>query len=243
MFIAVSRTAVAVVLAVAPLTPSIADPAADPAASVTPEAPVSSPADAGPAATPEASASAAPATIKLPALTGLELVVVEEVTSKTAVTGMPVQLRLSRPLYVAAELGIPAGTPVEGVVIHAAKGGMGGKSGELLLGAKRIILSDTVSIPLRSFRLGPAKGQNNEGLAMGVAIAGGAIGSVASMFITGGSATVPPGTVANAKTQADVEIPVTLLSALPPVQPIVVTPAPAAPAPASQPSPTQGENE
>src|SRR4029450_11211128 len=99
---------------------------------------------------------AAPKMIKLPALAGVSLRVLEEVTSKTAVIGAPVHLALAKPLYVTQDLGLPAGTPVEGIVIHAAKGGMGGKSGELLLGAKRIVLTESVIIPLRSFRLGPA---------------------------------------------------------------------------------------
>jgi hypothetical protein len=71
-----------------------------------------------------------PVTILLPALTAMELRVVEEVSSKTAVSGSPVRLALARPIYLAPELGLPAGTPVEGVVIHAARGGMGGKSGD-----------------------------------------------------------------------------------------------------------------
>ena len=179
----------------------------------------------------------------MPALAGVSLRVLEEVSSKTAIIGAPVHLALARPLYISEDLGLPAGTPVEGVVIHAAKGGMGGKSGELLIGAKRIVLSDGVSIPLRSFKLGPAKGQNNEGIAFGAAVAGGAVGAVAGMFIVGGSAKVPEGTEANAKTSADVSIPVIYLSKLPVTPAIVVASAPAAPAPATQPAsnPTQGE--
>jgi len=186
---------------------------------------------------------AAPTVIKLPALAGVSLRVLEEVTSKTAVIGAPVHLALARPLYVTQELGLPAGTPVEGIVIHAAKGGMGGKSGELLIGAKRILLSEGVIIPLRSFRLGPAKGQSNEGVAFGAAVAGGAVGAVASMFIVGGSAKVPDGTEANAKTSAETPIPVIYLSKLPVMPALVVASVPATPAPATQPTPnpTQGE--
>jgi hypothetical protein len=182
-----------------------------------------------------------PVEIRLPALTGIGLRVLDEVTSKTAVIGAPVRLALARPLYVTPELGLPAGTPVEGVVIHAAKGGMGGKSGELLLGAKRIVVADGISIPLRSFRIGPAKGQNNEAVAFGVGVAGGAVGAVASMFIVGGSAKVPAGIEANAKTSADVTIPIVLLSKLPAIGPIVVTPFPVVPAAATQPVQTQGK--
>jgi hypothetical protein len=180
----------------------------------------------------------APTHIKLPALSGVSLKVLEEVSSKTAVPGQPVRLALASPLYITSELGLATDTPVEGVVIHAAKGGMGGKSGELLIGARRIVLSPAAAIPLRSFKLGPAKGQNNEALAMGATIAGGAIGGVAAMFITGGSARVPADAIANAKTSAEVEIPVALLSALPFVPAVSVKPAPVAQATAIQPAPT-----
>ena len=158
----------------------------------------------------------APADLKLPALSVVELTVVDEVSSKTAITGQPVKLALASPLYLTSDLGLPAGTPVEGVVIHSARPGMGGKAGELLIGAKRIHLSQMVEIPLRSFKLTPARGKNNEAIAFGATVAGGAIGGVAAMFITGGSATAPAGASAAAKTAAEVSIPMALLSKLPP---------------------------
>lgn len=237
-----SRTAAAVALGMFPTiataqTTGLSSPAAAQAAEppVSPDVVGLAQPEPAPAARPQA-----PTEINLPGLSGVSLRVVDEVSSKTAIIGAPVRLALARPLYVTPELGVPAGTPVEGVVIHAAKGGMGGKSGELLLGAKRIVLSDTVSIPLRSFKLGPAKGQSNEGIAFGTAVAGGAVGAVASMFIVGGSAKVPAGTEANAKTSADTVIPVTLLSKLPAIPAIVVASAPTVPAPATQSTPNQG---
>ena len=181
---------------------------------------------------------AQPATIILPALTVIELRVLDEVSSKTAVTGAPIRLALARPLYLMPELGLPAGTPVEGVVIHAAKGGMGGKSGELLLGAKSIELGPEFRIPLRSFKLGPASGKNNETLAFATAVAVG----LPALLINGGSAWVPAGTQANAKTSVEVSIPATLLSKLPLVPATATPPALSAPAPATQPISTQGES-
>lgn len=172
---------------------------------------------------------AAPSSIRIPALTAVELTVLEEVSSKTAVSGQPVKLALASPLQVAPELGLPAGTPVEGLVIHAARGGMGGKSGELLLGAKRIALPDGTAIALRSFKLGPARGRNNETLAFATAVTVG----LPALFITGGSARIPAGTIANAKTSADIEVSASSLTRLPP----------AASAPSiTQPVSTQGES-
>jgi hypothetical protein len=149
--------------------------------------------------------------IKLPALTVVELTVLDEVSSKTAITGQPVRLALASPLYVTSDLGLPASTPVEGFVIHAAKGGMAGKAGELLIGAKRIALSPSTEIPLRSFKLGPASGKNNETLAFATTVAVGVVG----LLISGGSAKAPAGAIASAKTAADVSIPLALLTKLP----------------------------
>jgi hypothetical protein len=177
-----------------------------------------------------------PASVKLPALTAVELKLLDEVTSKTAVSGMPVRLALARPLYVNGELGVPEGTAVEGVVIHAAKGGMGGKSGELLIGA-RLIRLGSEAIPLRSFKLGPAKGRNNETLAFATAVAVG----LPALLINGGSARVEAGTIANAKTSADVEIPVALLSRLPPVPESLKSPEAAAPVSATHVNSNQGK--
>jgi hypothetical protein len=237
---AISRAAIAVVLSVPPFASSAAQ---EPAASGT-EVPAPAPA----AATDSVESTAAPAApteLKLPALTIVELRVLDEVTSKAALPGQSIRLALARPLYFTPELGLPEGTPVEGVVIHAAKGGMGGKSGELLLGAKKISLSADVEIPLRSFKLGPARGTNNETLAFASSVAGGAIGSVAAMFITGGSAKVPAGMEANAKTSLDTVVPVALLSKLPPVPVQAAAPIPeqptSTPANPTQTNPTQGE--
>lgn len=194
-----SRTALAVLLCSAS-TPILAQqfsPAAAPA-----EAP-----------TVESRPAEQPRTFRLPALTKVELTVLDEVSSKTAINGQLVKLALAGPLYITPEYGLPAGTAVAGYVIHAAKGGMGGKAGELLLGAREIRLSDSVNIPLRSFKLGPAKGRNNETLAFATGVAVG----LPALLINGGSAKVPAGTIANAKTGTALDIPLSLLSRLPPM--------------------------
>ena len=195
--------------------PSLAQPVVPPLAAATPVD-----------AQPVVQVPAAPASYILPALFAVDLTVVDEVSSKISRTGDPVKLRLARPLYVAPELGLPEGTVVEGMVIHAAKGGMGGKSGELLIAAQRIMLDDNVSIPLRSFQVGPARGRDNQGVAIGLAVAGGAVGGIASMFITGGSARIAAGTTAFAKTRTATELPAALLVKLPRQDPVYTSPMP-----------------
>ena len=155
------------------------------------------------------------ATLRLDALTPLRLIVVGALSSKTHQRGDKVVIRLAEPLRVTDTLAIPAGTTGVAEVIHSAGGGMGGKPGELLLAARSLDLSADVRIPLRSFRIAPAMGRNQQGLATGLAIAGGAVGGVAAMVMTGGSARIPDGANAFAKTAAPVDIPVALLQPIP----------------------------
>lgn len=161
----------------------------------------------------EAPAALAGNFVRLPALTPLRLRVIGEVSSKTNVKGDKVVIALAEPLVVNGALTIPAGTRGVAEVIHAAKGGMGGKAGELLIAARYLQLGPDVQIPLRSFRLAPIAGKNNEGLATGLTIAGGVAGGIAAMMITGGSARVADGSEAFAKTAADVDLPVARLEA------------------------------
>ena len=153
--------------------------------------------------------------MRLPALTPVRLRVIGEISSKTHVKGDKVEIVLAEPLRLSDTLAIPAGTRGVAEVIHAAKGGMGGKAGELLVAARSLDLSPDVHIPLRSFRLAPASGKNNEGLAMGLSIAGGVAGGIAAMIMTGGSARIPDRSEAFAKTAADVDLPTAQLEAIP----------------------------
>lgn len=165
-----------------------------------------------PVSEPSPQAQPTSACCRLPALLPVELVLLEDVSSKTAYSGMSVRLALAQPLYFTDSLGLPAGTPVEGLVIHSAAKGMAGKPGELLLGAQRIRLQDGSEIRLRSFKLAPARGKNNETLANATTATVGIVG----LLITGGSATAPSGARATAKIAAEAIIPVNLLSPLPP---------------------------
>jgi hypothetical protein len=155
----------------------------------------------------------APATVRLPALTPLRLQVIGEVSSKTHAKGDKVEIVLAEALVISPALAIPAGTRGVAEVIHSAKAGMGGKAGELLIAARHLELAPGVQIPLRSFRLAPVGGKNNEGLAMGLSIAGGVAGGIAAMVITGGSARIADRSEAFAKTAADVDLPIARLQA------------------------------
>lgn len=169
--------------------------------------------DAGPAKTPVAVADpvvatevARPQTVRLPALTAIRVKIDRDLVSKTAVIGEEFDIVLVTPIIVGAGYAIPAGTRGRGWVIHASKARMGGKAGELLLGARYLKLGD-IEIPLRSLKVGPPQGKDNTGLSAGLTATIG----VAGMFVSGGQARVDSGMDAIAKTAADVELPVSLL--------------------------------
>ena len=182
-----------------------------------------------------------PAAIVLPALTNIRIRVLADLASKQNATGDEFDIELVEPISVAGGYVVPSGTRGRGWVIHADKARFGGKAGELLLGARYLKLGN-VEIPLRSMKVGARPGKDNGGLAMGMAVAGGAVGGVASMFITGGQARVATGMEAMAKIASDVELPVALLGrdnrSFVPVQAAaapVPVPMPAGPTPVSQP--------
>ena len=162
----------------------------------------------------EAPAPAPSGLVRLPALTPVRLRVIGEVSSKTHVKGDKIEIALADALQITPLLAIPAGTRGIAEVIHSARGGMGGKAGELLIAARTLEISPNLQIPLRSFRLAPATGKNNQGLATGLSIAGGVAGGIAAMVITGGSARVPDGSEGFAKTASDIDLPIAQLQSL-----------------------------
>jgi hypothetical protein len=145
----------------------------------------------------------------IPALTEIQFEFTSTINSQANKIGETFPIRLSAPIVVDGSEVVPAGTVGIGEIIHAAKSRFGGKAGELILAVRSLDYQGT-KIPLRSLRYQPVKtpgrGRDNGDTAAAVAIAGGAIGSVVSMFITGGEVNIPVGTIAFAKTSAPVTI-------------------------------------
>lgn len=152
----------------------------------------------------------APTSLRLPALTNIRIGILADLASKQNVTGDEFDIVLVEPIPVADNYVVPAGMRGRGWVIHADKARFGGKPGELLLGARYLKVGE-IEIPLRSMKLAVRPGKDNGGLAMGMAVAGGLVGGVASMFVTGGQQRVATGMEATAKTSSEVELPVGLL--------------------------------
>jgi hypothetical protein len=134
----------------------------------------------------------------VPALSLVTLQVNDAITSKTAKRGDRFALTMLNEISVDGVVVVPRGSRGEGEVVHAAGTGFGGRPGELLVAA-RFLMVDGQKLPLQSFRIARA-GENNVNTALILAAAGGVIGAVASMFITGTSAEITAGQIAIAKT-------------------------------------------
>lgn len=144
-----------------------------------------------------------PATVccTIPALTVVQIEILSTVNSQANKIGEKFAIRLVEPIVVDGKVIVPAGTTGSGDVVHAAKSRFGGRPGELII-AVRYLDYRGQRIPLRSLRFASATGNDKGGSAMAASIAGGAVGGVVSMFITGGEVNVPAGSVAEAKVAA-----------------------------------------
>lgn len=151
-----------------------------------------------------ASADAAPATNpveSIPALTPVEIAIDVALGSKLSTTGETFSFHLAKPLMLNGVEVVPAGTPGEGEVIHAKKGGGGGAPGELVLAARHLQVGNR-KLRLRSLKL-DALGNDKMGTVTGVTAAAAATVPAAALlglFITGGEKTIPMGTILPAKT-------------------------------------------
>lgn len=158
---------------------------------------------------------AAPPALPLPvadcciikALTPVRLAITSPISSNAITPGQLFAITLSEPILLDGGRSIPAGTPGQGEVVHAARSGMAGKPGELVLAA-RYLDYQGVRIPLRSMRFGGA-GKDQTNLAFAATTAVGLFG----MVITGGEVRVLAGSPADAKISTDIRIDPALLAA------------------------------
>ena len=87
------------------------------------------------------------------ALTPVRLAITSPLASNTVSTGQTFSFALSEPILLDGGRSIPAGTPGQGEIVHAAHSGMAGKAGELVRAA-RYLDYPGVRISLRSMRFG-----------------------------------------------------------------------------------------
>jgi len=137
---------------------------------------------------------------KLVVGTEVHLRLLEPVASHTHKRGDRFKLEVAQPIAVDDFILVPAGSPAIGEVVHAAKPGMSGKAGELIL-ATRFVSVGEHEIKLRSFTAG--NGENRLGLATGLGVTLG----LPALFVVGKNLVLPVGTDVYAKVAADTLLP------------------------------------
>ena len=157
------------------------------------------------------------AKVVVPAGTAVRLETVGTVDSRSVKQGQRFALRLAEDVMVGSQLAIPKGTPAVGEVEAVSGKGAFGMAAKLVvrplfldIGGERVNL---VGMNDKS-----GKGQTTEAAVTTAVVTFG-------LFITGKSATVPPGSLLLGRVRSDVALPIATPA----------TPAPPAPAPAAAP--------
>jgi hypothetical protein len=113
-----------------------------------------------PSATPAADAAAAPRIVVLHANSLVALRLLETVGSDTHIAGAMFALEVNEDVTVAGVVVIPAGSKVEGQVIHAAKSSVFGKAGELIVTSRFVMVGDR-KVKLHSLMSGTGESRAN----------------------------------------------------------------------------------
>lgn len=178
-----------------PTQPPVSAAPLAPAASVTPPAPAVSP--------------AAPV-LRLPAGTVVEVELVDQLSSSTNRLADKFAIRLAQAISSDGVEVVAAGATGQGEVIDAARAGMGGKQGKLIISARYLDLNGRrVRIRGMTFM---AAGKSRVDLATGVLLV--PYVGIAAVFVQGGEIEIPAGARATVKLAEDVDLPVN-----PPSQP------------------------
>ena len=143
--------------------------------------------------------------IVIPALTLVDIEILEPLSSTTSKDGDVFPIRLSSPIFVNGRMVVPAGITGTGQVIHAQKSGMGGGGGELLLAA-RYLDFDGRRLRLRSFRAS-RYGKSQTDTAIVTSLLAGPFGPA----VKGKNTEFAAGSVAEAKIAEAFEVPLSQL--------------------------------
>lgn len=171
---------------------------------------------AAPSAAAPVAAPVAEGMIRIPTGTPVYFSFSSQISSHTAKIDEMFPIVLTGPIVVGGKELVPAGTPGQGQIVHAAKSGWAGKPGELIV-AVRFIEYNGQKIPLRRFRMGGGDansaggtGADHTGQATTMLIASSATVPIVApivFFISGGEKIIQPGTLGNAIVSADTDIP------------------------------------
>lgn len=142
--------------------------------------------------------SVSPATSgrRVPAGTPVEIQLLDAVDSRGR-RGDRFRIRLSAPLLDGGVVVVPAGAEGIGEITHAARAGMGGKPGELLLAARYLVINGR-QVRLRAFHMGGSGSDRTNG-ALALAVGTGPF----ALFLHGGEIDIPAGAIGVAKLAED----------------------------------------
>lgn len=169
-------------------------------------APVGTPQALPPAsAVPESPPQASPAPVlRLAAGSQIEVELVDALSSRVNKLGDKFTIRLVQPISSQGADIIAAGATGQGEVIDAARAGMGGKQGKLIISARFMDLNGRrVRVRGMTFM---AAGKSRVDLATGVLLV--PYAGVAAVFIQGGEIEMPAGARATVRLAEDLELPV-----------------------------------
>ena len=153
-------------------------------------------------------ASPAPQVLRLPAGTVVEVELVDKLSSSTNLLADKFAIRLAQPISRDGVELVPAGAVGQGEVIDAAKAGMGGKQGKLIISARFLDLNGQ-RVRIRGMTL-MAAGKSRVDLATGVLLV--PYVGIAAVFVQGGEIEIPAGARATVKLAEDVDLPVNLVN-------------------------------
>ena len=149
---------------------------------------------------PRVFAQAPTAPVSLPALTPVLIQFDERVSSEKNRNGDHFRFHVAADVRVGDAILIPAGTPGVGEVIHAAKAGMAGRAGELIVTARYVTVGNR-RVRLRSFASGAGKQFTEVANWTGVFV------GLPSLMIQGGKMTMPQHMLATVRTAETVALP------------------------------------
>lgn len=154
--------------------------------------------------------SPVPQSIRISAGTTIVVEFTETLSSRTSQTGQLVALRLAEPIVVDGLTIVEAGATGGGEVIDAARSGIGGRNGKLIISGRYIEVAGQRA-RIRGLQAVLA-GEDNSREAVNTMIVVPYVGWVGG-FITGGEIEIPAGTRAQARLAADVVVPFSTIEA------------------------------
>lgn len=136
----------------------------------------------------------------LPMNSEIPLRLLDTVASNTHKRGDRFRIEVATAVMIEDQIVIPAGSIGEGEVIHAAKPGMAGRAGELILAARFLRVGEH-EIKLKSFTAGTGEHRMNLANGLGVSV------GIPGLFVVGKNIVIPAGSDVFAKVAKEVALP------------------------------------